>query len=365
MSKPNEKNIVFLSHSSKDKKQLVPFKKALEEKTSGTIQFYLSSDGQSIPLGHNWVASVEHSLDEAKLAFLLLTANSIDSTWVAFEAGFMHAKKIRVIPVALPGIDLGQVPPPIGLLQGFNMHSHETMNNFFEILNQEFQHQHKPSFTQDDFRKLVGADSELGLGFFGEYSGLVRGISFTGKSGSQSLISDLEAEFSKIKITLTQSKQINLKDRTDERIYSVAVCPGLNVTIDGEQYSVTLHREMFSLLLDLVCSVISKSCPQPYQANINCIKGVSGCGSDIHISARAFGTEFTVQPHGQFTFRQIELNLFEDELRMESQQPFKADDIRAMVTLLFDSGMLEFKQPKQIDPAVAGLANVVMRMRRK
>jgi hypothetical protein len=213
MIKPNEKNIVFLSHSSKDKKQLVPFKKALEEKTNGTIQFFLSSDGQSIPLGHNWVASVEHSLDEAKLAFLLLTANSIDSTWVAFEAGFMHAKKIRVIPVALPGIELSQVPPPIGLLQGFNMHSHETMNNFFEILNHEFQHQHKPSFTQDDFRKLFGADSELGLGFFGEYSGLVRGISFDGKTDPANLLVLLEEELKKKKL-LYQKEKAKLKNTT-------------------------------------------------------------------------------------------------------------------------------------------------------
>ena len=70
MNQPNAKNIVFLSHSSRDKKWLVPFKKALEEKTNGTIQFFLSSDGQSIPVGYNWVASIQHSLDEAKLAFV-------------------------------------------------------------------------------------------------------------------------------------------------------------------------------------------------------------------------------------------------------------------------------------------------------
>jgi hypothetical protein len=366
MNKPNEKNIVFLSHSSKDKKQLVEFKKALEAKTNGTIEFFLSSDGQSIPLGRNWVASVGHSLDEAKLAFLLLTANSINSTWVAFEAGFMHAKGIRVIPVGLSGIELGQVPPPIGLLQGFNMHSHEAMNNFFEILNQEFNHQHKPTFTEDDFRVLLGADSELGSGFFGEYSALVRGIAFEGRILHQPpLIPTLEAELAKHEITLTKTER---KDDRENKYHSLeAAGPGIKVTIDliQNRHTLTIHSEMLLLLLPIACSVISKSCNFPFKADVNFIAGVDGCGSDVHVSARAYATEFVVLSYGQLSFRQIKLNGANNPSILESQEPLKPDDIRDLVVGLFDSGMLEMKPVKQIDPMVAGLANAVMRMKRR
>jgi hypothetical protein len=355
-----KKDIVFLSHSSKDKKQLVPFRAALQEKTNKTIEFFLSSDGQSIPVGHNWVASIEHSLDEAKLAFLLLTPNSLGSTWVAFEAGFMHSKKIRVIPVALPGVDLGQVAPPISLLQGFNMHSHEAMNNFFEILNQEFQHGHKPTFTEEDFRKIFGADSELGSGFFGEYSGLVGGISFSGTTKAENLIPTLEVELGKLDIRLTKADGMEV---------SMATCPGLKVTTrdDGKSpnHTVTIHREMFSLLLGTVCSVIAKVCPPPYAAEMNFIPGVEECGSEVHVSARAYGTDFVVQPYGKLQFRKINLDGVRNPLGLHSLEPFKADEIRELVTSCFDSGMLELKPVKQIDPMIAGLASIANRMQRR
>ena len=365
MNKPNEKNIVFLSHSSRDKKQLVGFKKALEERTNGTIEFFLSSDGQSIPLGRNWVASVGHSLDEAKLAFLLLTANSINSTWVAFEAGFMHAKSIRVIPVGLPGIELGQVPPPIGLLQGFNMHSPEAMNNFFEILNKEFGHQHKPTFTEQDFRKLFGEDSELGSGFFGEYSALVRGITFEGRMLQQPpVIQTLEAELAERGITLTKTES---KDERDNKYHRLdAAGPGIRVTADLVQnrYKMTVHGEMFLLLLPIVCSVISKSCSNPYSAMVDFIAGVDACGSDVHVSARAYGTEFSVQSNGEFSFRKTMLRA-SNPSHWQSSEPLKPEDIRDLIVGLFESGMLQLKPVKQIDPMLANLANAVVRMQRR
>ena len=361
MTKPNEKNIVFLSHSSRDKKQLVPFKKALEEKTNGTIQFFLSSDGQSIPLGHNWVASVEHSLDEAKLAFVFLTPNSVGSPWVAFEAGFMHSKKIKVIPVALPGIELGQVAPPVGLLQGFNMHSHETMNNVFEILNHEFQHQHKGSFTADDFRKLFGADSELAAGFFGEYSAFVNKITFDGKTKDQSLLPALKADLAKQNILLVEG------GKPDDPI---ADCPGLSARTNTKTnwFRLELHREMFSVILPCVCSVLKQvTAPDPkYSAYIDFIPGITGGGFGVHVTACAYGTEFDVRPEGFVRFRKISLGHgIENPLHLESSFPFEEQDIHDLVVNLFESGMLEFKPAKEIDPMIAGIARVVLQMRRR
>jgi hypothetical protein len=358
MNKPNEKNIVFLSHSSRDKKQLVPFKKALEEKTNGTIQFFLSSDGQSIPLGHNWVASVEHSLDEAKLAFVFLTPNSVGSPWVAFEAGFMHSKKIRVIPVALPGIELGQVAPPVGLLQGFNMHSHDAMNNVFEILNQEFQHQHKLSFSTDDFRKLFGADSELGTGFFGEYSAFVSKMVFEGHTQDDSLIAFLKKDLAIQNIKLAEGGKVGSP---------IADCPGLAVMTNTSNnwFRLELHCEMFSVILPSICSALKEIVPQTPKAQIHFIQGIKGGGRGVHVTACAYGTEFEVQPNGDMLFRNIELGTINNPLFIESSAPFEVQDIRDLVIHLFQCAMLEFKPTKEIDPMVAGLANAVMRMQRK
>lgn len=60
-----EKPTVFLSHSSRDARSLVSLKEMLNKKTSGTLRLFLSSDGQSIPFGRNWVATVEAALDSS------------------------------------------------------------------------------------------------------------------------------------------------------------------------------------------------------------------------------------------------------------------------------------------------------------
>src|ERR1043166_4231169 len=44
-----EKPIVFLSHSSKNKRELIALKELLDRKAVGFIKFFLSSDGESIP----------------------------------------------------------------------------------------------------------------------------------------------------------------------------------------------------------------------------------------------------------------------------------------------------------------------------
>src|SRR5438094_484524 len=134
MAKP----IVFLSHSSKDKDDLARLKELLSKRAAGSIDFFLSSDGQSIRLGSNWVVSISDALDKAKLMFLFLTTDSADSKWIHFEAGHANAKKIQVVPVCLPGMDLGHMTPPLSLLQGFNLHSHDALSNLARICNEVF-----------------------------------------------------------------------------------------------------------------------------------------------------------------------------------------------------------------------------------
>src|SRR5437870_780864 len=133
-----KKDIIFFSHSTRDKKILGILKDMLFEKFGGSVEIFLSSDGQSIPLGRNWVHSVEQALNDCKIMFVFLTSNSIKSQWTYFEAGYVYSKKIKVIPIGMFDIDLNKVPPPLGLLQGFNIISFESLNNIIKIVNEEF-----------------------------------------------------------------------------------------------------------------------------------------------------------------------------------------------------------------------------------
>jgi hypothetical protein len=155
-----DKPIVFLSHSSKDSEALNRLKTALEAKTHGTIDFFLSSDGESIPFGRNWVATIQQALERATLTFVFLSPQSVNSGWVHFESGFVYGKGIKVIPVAMPGLDLKQVPAPLNLLQGFNVHSHESLNNIFAVLNNEFKSTHQDFFSKESFDSIFGCDKE-------------------------------------------------------------------------------------------------------------------------------------------------------------------------------------------------------------
>jgi TIR domain len=119
MSKPT----IFFSHSSLDQARLNRLKEAFCDKTGNSIEVFLSSDGQSIPLGRNWVYRVQEGLEAAALMLVFITPNSIGSGWVYFEAGYSYAKGVRVIPIGFLGVDLAQIGPPLSLLQGFNITS--------------------------------------------------------------------------------------------------------------------------------------------------------------------------------------------------------------------------------------------------
>lgn len=149
------KPTLFFSHSSKDKRELGLIKDLFVNKTGSTIDVFVSSDGQSIPFGRNWVHKVEEALNGAKLLFAFITPNSLHSNWVLFEAGFAYSKGVRVIPVGFLGIDIAHVPPPLGLLQGFNIGSSDGLDNLIALANEEFGHTHELRFSQQEYDRIT------------------------------------------------------------------------------------------------------------------------------------------------------------------------------------------------------------------
>jgi hypothetical protein len=154
---PMSKPAVFISHSSKDSSIVRALSDALRQKTGGAIEIFVSSDGQSIPLGHNWVHSIEAALNRATLMFVLLSPNSVGSQWIYFEAGYSYSQKRQVIPVGILGVELGVLSPPMSLLQGFNVTSPESLDNLLFLINKHFDHSHDAVFTQADYDAIFGA----------------------------------------------------------------------------------------------------------------------------------------------------------------------------------------------------------------
>jgi hypothetical protein len=150
------KPIVFISHSSRDADAMGRLKDLLVVKTSGTVEFFLSSDGTSIATGHNWIEEIFLALSKASVLFAFLSPSSLQSQWMFFEAGLAYNRRIRVIPVGIFGVDIGEIPPPLGLLQGFNIESAIGLNKIIETINAVFSHSHPLSFRQQDFDLYEG-----------------------------------------------------------------------------------------------------------------------------------------------------------------------------------------------------------------
>jgi hypothetical protein len=173
------KPIVFFSHSTSDGEALRRLKERFVTLTSGSVDVFLSSDGQSIRLGKNWVASVEQALKKAKVMFTFVTPNSIGSPWLYFESGVAYGNGTDVVPVGLFGVDVGDLHPPLSLLQGFNVKSHESLNNIITKTNETCGINCTFEFNENDFAALQSAGPLEAVRMFGEHVAAIVGMTFT------------------------------------------------------------------------------------------------------------------------------------------------------------------------------------------
>lgn len=150
MTKPT----VFISHSSKDAVYLELLKRKLEARTAGVVHLFLSSDGQSIPFGTNWIHGIESALQAATIMFTAVSPASIGSAWLYFESGYAYSRGVRVIPIGINGAPIESLRPPLSLLQGFNIGSHAGLNNLIAVINQQYQLSFAEDFTETDYREL-------------------------------------------------------------------------------------------------------------------------------------------------------------------------------------------------------------------
>lgn len=138
---------------------IVSIKEKMVEATVGSVEIFLSSDGQSIPFGTNWLHKIEDGLKNAQLMFVFVTENSLSSGWIYYEAGFAYSKGIRVIPVAI-GVDIASSGAPLSLLQGYNLVSEDSLNNFIHIINSEFALSiNESAFVERDFQDVMNCAS--------------------------------------------------------------------------------------------------------------------------------------------------------------------------------------------------------------
>ncbi|NMC12253.1 MAG: toll/interleukin-1 receptor domain-containing protein [Chloroflexi bacterium] len=156
-----EKHIVFFSHSTKDKNVLLKLKEEIDIKTGESLLIFLSSDGQSIPFGRNWVYEIGEALTKTSLMFVFISLNSLNSKWLYFESGYACSRGIDVVPIGILGFDLDGLTPPLSLLQGFNVSNTKSLGNIIDKINSTYKTKFSKEFTEEQYSRIFENESAL------------------------------------------------------------------------------------------------------------------------------------------------------------------------------------------------------------
>ncbi|NIF06644.1 TIR domain-containing protein [Chryseobacterium sp. Tr-659] len=114
---------IFLSHIHDEKELALIIKKAIVEEFSGFVEVFVSSDGESITPGANFLKRIEDSLLECVGAIYLISPKSVKRNWINFELGAIWIRnslsiqnggpEIPAIPVCHSNIVPSSLPMPL------------------------------------------------------------------------------------------------------------------------------------------------------------------------------------------------------------------------------------------------------------
>jgi hypothetical protein len=128
-----ERNLAFLSHAHADRPIAKEIATLIERVTLNRITVWYSSDENAsggIGAGELWLKSIRSNLEKSRTVVALVTPSSRNRPWIYFESGFgaAHAE-LEVIPVCI-GIDVRDIPAPLGMYQAFKLSDVSSINLF-------------------------------------------------------------------------------------------------------------------------------------------------------------------------------------------------------------------------------------------
>ena len=153
-SKRPTKPTVFLSHCSSNRRELLALKRFLDGRAGGLIEFFLSSDDDSIAHGTIWPAEVRAALDRMSLMLIFVSSEALKSGWTYFEAGYGLHKLGTANIYCLPGTDKASLPSPFNSIQNRNLHSAREVGLLVRQLNEVLGSTIGEDVTKDDFDRI-------------------------------------------------------------------------------------------------------------------------------------------------------------------------------------------------------------------
>lgn len=318
------KPTLFLSHAAKDARPIGKLKSRLVDLTGSAIEIFLSSDGQSIPFGRNWVHAVEEALQRAKLMYVFLSPAALESKWIPFEAGYVYSKGIRVVPVGVMGVDLAQVGPPLSLLQGFNIGSGSAMNNLVKIINDTFEYSFGETLGQDEYGQIFYGEQLRSASLFGRHSGWIDEILF--------YITCIHDSESRAVVKFLDQRGIACV--MNGRQLSV---PGMSFPLYKGTVDIRVDAGLsainFPLIEDLVPFMIGDSSLKQFSFEIQLKAPVRAVEGIHRLGARVFGTDLELSDGGNVAFGPLLLKLHQnyESVGAGSNLKYSYDGVRVEV----------------------------------
>ena len=108
----------FISHITEEAGVAAKLKAALARDFLQMLDVFVSSDGESISAGDDWLKSIDNALQQSALMLILCSPSSIRRPWINFEAGAAWMRRIPLIPLCHAGLTPGDLPAPLSFRQG-------------------------------------------------------------------------------------------------------------------------------------------------------------------------------------------------------------------------------------------------------
>ena len=128
---------LLISHSSLDGELAEKLASVIRRCSLRTIDVWHSSDESAdsgLAPGQRWFDTIRENLQKSDAVILLMTPNSVRSSWVLFEAGFgAGVSNLEIMPLVL-GVDIYQVPNPLSQWQIYRTNAPEAVMTFLRKL---------------------------------------------------------------------------------------------------------------------------------------------------------------------------------------------------------------------------------------
>jgi hypothetical protein len=129
--------VLFLSHAATDK-EIANYLKEVIGQVYPSLDVFVSSDPEDLPVGEPLVEKILAALELAKLVVVLATERGLSRKWVWFEAGAGWDRSRKIVTCCAGKTRKNALPPPFSLHTALNLDDVEGSRSFFSLLAEEF-----------------------------------------------------------------------------------------------------------------------------------------------------------------------------------------------------------------------------------